>query len=36
LGCGKTAIRFCPALCITEKEIAIALEIFERVANAAA
>jgi 4-aminobutyrate aminotransferase len=30
LGCGKVAIRFCPALCITEREIAVALEIFER------
>jgi 4-aminobutyrate aminotransferase len=32
LGCGKTAIRFCPALCITESEISTALEIFGRVA----
>jgi len=29
LGCGKTAVRFCPALSITEREIAVALDIFE-------
>jgi 4-aminobutyrate aminotransferase len=33
LGCGKTAIRFCPGLCITEAEVAAALEIFERSAK---
>jgi 4-aminobutyrate aminotransferase len=33
LGCGKTAVRFCPALCITESEIDVALEIVERVAR---
>jgi len=33
LGCGKAAVRFCPGLCISEAEIATALEIFERVAR---
>ena len=28
LGCGKSAIRFCPPLCITEDEVDTALEIF--------
>jgi 4-aminobutyrate aminotransferase len=31
LGCGKTAIRFCPALCVTAEQVATALEIFAAV-----
>ncbi len=30
LGCGKSAIRFCPPLCITEEEVDTALEIFSQ------
>ncbi len=29
LGCGETAIRFCPALCITAEEIEVGLKLFE-------
>lgn len=31
LGCGECAIRFCPPLCITSRDIDVALEIIERV-----
>ena len=27
LGCGKSAVRFCPSLCVTEQEVTTALEI---------
>jgi 4-aminobutyrate aminotransferase len=30
LGCGEHAVRFCPPLCITAKQIEIALELFEQ------
>jgi 4-aminobutyrate aminotransferase len=29
LGCGKAGIRFCPALCVTEEQVATALQILE-------
>jgi 4-aminobutyrate aminotransferase len=28
LGCGKSAIRFCPPMCVTAEEVETALEIF--------
>lgn len=31
LGCGEHAIRFCPPLCVTAKQIEIALDVFNRV-----
>jgi 4-aminobutyrate aminotransferase len=31
LGCGEHAIRFCPPLCVTEKQIEIAVSLFDRV-----
>lgn len=31
LGCGKAAVRFCPALCVTAEQVATALEIFGEV-----
>jgi 4-aminobutyrate aminotransferase len=31
LGCGEHAIRFCPPLCVTEKQIDIAVGLFDRV-----
>jgi 4-aminobutyrate aminotransferase len=31
LGCGEHAIRFCPPLCVTEKQIEIAVGLFDRV-----
>jgi 4-aminobutyrate aminotransferase len=31
LGCGKSAVRFCPALCVTREEVDMALDIFGRV-----
>ena len=27
LGCGETALRFCPALCVTKEQVAVALQI---------
>lgn len=34
LGCGKAAVRFCPALCVTSQQVATALEIFGEVCAA--
>jgi 4-aminobutyrate aminotransferase len=31
LGCGKSAIRFCPALCVTEEQVATAVDILRSV-----
>jgi 4-aminobutyrate aminotransferase len=31
LGCGKSAIRFCPALCVTDREVDAALEILDAI-----
>ena len=31
LGCGESAIRFCPPLCITERQIEIAFGVLDRV-----
>jgi 4-aminobutyrate aminotransferase len=33
LGCGKTAIRFCPPLCISAEEVETALEVFAAAAK---
>jgi 4-aminobutyrate aminotransferase len=30
LGCGKSGIRFCPALCVSAEQVDIALELFEQ------
>ncbi|MEX2559339.1 MAG: acetyl ornithine aminotransferase family protein [Pirellulales bacterium] len=35
LGCGRSAIRFCPALCVTAQQVDIALDIFAQACSAA-
>jgi 4-aminobutyrate aminotransferase len=36
LGCGESAIRFCPSLCVSAEQIATALAIFADAANSLA
>ena len=35
LGCGESAVRFCPALTISEKQIDVAIDIFRKAVKAA-
>ncbi|MGH7816466.1 MAG: aminotransferase class III-fold pyridoxal phosphate-dependent enzyme, partial [Candidatus Binatia bacterium] len=35
LSCGESTLRFCPPLIVTEKEVATAVEIFDRAVGAA-
>ncbi|HEV3025739.1 MAG TPA: aminotransferase class III-fold pyridoxal phosphate-dependent enzyme, partial [Pirellulales bacterium] len=28
LGCGKSAVRFCPALCVTSEQVTVGLDLF--------